>query len=60
METVTVPRWALEFILRGGYFWDDGPSGEGWPSPEMDRALEALNSALSLGPSASALQPHAR
>jgi len=45
-KTVTVPRWALEFIMQNASFWDEGPAGEGWSSPEMARATEALEVAL--------------
>jgi hypothetical protein len=41
-DVVSVPRWALEFILRRGCFLDDGPAPEGRPSPEMREALEAI------------------
>lgn len=44
--TVTVPRWAVEFILERGNFQDEGPWGEGWPSAKMQKSLDALDEAL--------------
>ena len=45
-DKVLVPRLALEFILAKANFEDDGPSGEGWPSPKMARACDELERAL--------------
>lgn len=50
-ETVTVPCWALAFVMDNADFLDDGPLGEGWKSPEMKRAMEALEGALIAGQS---------
>jgi hypothetical protein len=44
--SVSVPRWALEFVMDRGTFQDKGPWGEGWASPEMRRAKDAIESAL--------------
>lgn len=46
-KAVTVPRWALEFVLNNGKFWED----ESWPSGEMEDALAALRKALGEEPS---------
>lgn len=32
-ETVTVPCWALAFVMDNADFLDDGPLGEGWKKP---------------------------
>jgi hypothetical protein len=45
-EMVSVPRWALEFVMERADFWDSGPPGEGWPSDKMVEATEALEAAL--------------
>jgi hypothetical protein len=45
-ETVTVPRWALEFVLDKADFCDAGPPGEGWYSGCMREAKAALEAAL--------------
>ncbi len=44
--TVTVPRWALQFVMDNACFWDKGPTGEGWRSEEMRRATDELEKAL--------------
>lgn len=43
---VTVPRWALEFVMDRADFVDEGPRDEGWRSYEMKRATDALEAAL--------------
>ena len=45
-KTVTVPRWALQFVMDYACFQDRGPDGEGWRSDEMERATDALERAL--------------
>lgn len=45
-NNVCVPKAALEFVLENASFCDEGPSGAGWSSPEMDSAFLALNAAL--------------
>lgn len=45
-DMISVPRWALEFILQHADFADEGPYGEGWRSEEMRRAQEALENAV--------------
>jgi hypothetical protein len=46
-ETVTVPRWALEYVLDNAGFFDGRTVGGGdWASPEMTRAKDALDAAL--------------
>lgn len=49
LKMVSVPRAALEFVLENASFWDCGPSDEGWPSPEMRAAEDALRNALRAG-----------
>lgn len=49
VETVEVPKWALEFILDNGCFQDKGPMPEGWASDEMRKALDQLNKAIEQG-----------
>lgn len=44
--TVPVPLWALRFVLDNAVLQDEGPTGEGWPSSEMRRALGALEDAI--------------
>jgi hypothetical protein len=51
-DMITVPRWALEFILQHADFADEGPYGEGWCSEEMSRAQEALERALKISAAA--------
>ena len=46
---VTVPRWALQFVMDNACFWDKGPPGEGWRSDEMSRATDELEKALEEG-----------
>ncbi len=41
-ETVTVPRWALAYILDHADFDDRGPYQEGWRSTKMQQAVDAL------------------
>ena len=41
-ESVSVPRWALEFVLENANFQDAGPCPEGWSSPQMEKAIKAL------------------
>ena len=43
---VSVPRWALEFIMANANLSDEGPSGEGWPSAEMEKARDAITRSL--------------
>lgn len=45
-ESVSVPRWALEFVLENANFQDEGPWPEGWPSPQMEKAIKALADVL--------------
>lgn len=45
-RTVEVPAWALRFVLNHADLADDGPHGEGWMSPEMRAAHDALEAAL--------------
>lgn len=45
-EMITVPRWALDFVMENADFWDEGPQGEGWRSQEMVEATEALEKAI--------------
>ena len=45
-DSVSVPRWALEFVLENANFQDEGPTGEGWCSDEMEKAVSALNDSL--------------
>ncbi|WP_146090445.1 hypothetical protein [Rhodopseudomonas palustris] len=45
-ETVSVPRWALQFIMENANFQDEGPVGDGWPSQQMSAATAALDDAL--------------
>jgi hypothetical protein len=45
-DVVSVPCWALKFILDHGCFQDDGPFPEGWSSPAMKHALEAIDAAI--------------
>lgn len=45
-EDVTVPRWALQFVMDHADFWDEGPRGEGWRSAAMEQATNALEEAL--------------
>jgi hypothetical protein len=49
-DMVEVPRWALDFVMMRASFEDAGPHGEGWPSDEMQRAMDALNAALNAEP----------
>lgn len=46
MSLVSVPKWALEFVLERGSFQDEGPVPEGWSSTEMDAAIKLLEAAL--------------
>lgn len=43
---VTVPLWALKFILENANFRDEGLGGGGWESDEMCRARIALEQAM--------------
>ena len=45
-DSVSVPRWALEFVLENANFQDEGPPGEGWRSDEMEKAVSALTERL--------------
>jgi len=45
-DTITVPRWAAEFIMENASFQDEGPFGEGWRSAAMKRATDAIEQAL--------------
>jgi hypothetical protein len=47
VEKVCVPKWALEYILRHGNFWDRGPSDVGWSIVEMEEAIGAIEVCLS-------------
>jgi hypothetical protein len=49
IKMISVPLWALEFIMAHADFVDDGPVGEGWKSDEMNRAIEALENAIKGG-----------
>jgi hypothetical protein len=51
-DMISVPRWALEFILERADFADRGPAGQGWSSEEMKRAQEALEKAFKISASA--------
>ena len=42
---VSVPRWALEFIMANANLSDEGPSGEGC-SAEMEKARDAITRSL--------------
>lgn len=43
---VTVPLWALKFILENANFRDEGLGGGGWESDEMGRSRIALEQAM--------------
>jgi hypothetical protein len=45
-DVVSVPRWALEFIMENASLCDEGVSQEGWPSAKMRKAREAVEAAL--------------
>lgn len=44
--TVTVPRWALEYLMEHGRFEDEGPVDYPFMSKEMREAHEAVSDAL--------------
>jgi hypothetical protein len=48
--TVVVPVWALAYVMNHAYFQDEGPSPEGWSSPKMEAACDALEAALAALP----------
>jgi hypothetical protein len=45
-ETVTVPRWALQYVLDNALFWDEGEPSGGFRSRKMERAKNALDEAM--------------
>jgi hypothetical protein len=46
----TVPVWALAYVMNHANFQDEGPVPEGWSSPKMQAACDALEAALSAIP----------
>ncbi len=46
IDLVTVPRWALTYVLEHAAFDDEGPYEEGWRSEKMKRAVDALEESL--------------
>lgn len=47
-RTVTVPLWAIKFIIDHADLCDDGPYGEGWRSEKMALAQEAVEAAMEM------------
>jgi hypothetical protein len=46
-DEITVPRAALEIVLRAASsYTDEGPSDEGWQSPELQAAIKVIEEAL--------------
>jgi hypothetical protein len=41
-----VPVAAVKFLLESCALWDAGPPGQGWQSPEMEKAVQALEAAV--------------
>lgn len=46
LETVTLPRWAIEYILDNATLWDEGPAAAGWKSNWMSIAHNVIERAL--------------
>jgi hypothetical protein len=45
-ETVTVPKWALEYILEEADFANCGPTGAGWRGTAMKEAVRVIEKAM--------------